>query len=248
MLQKQYQISSTKNYAMFKYIGGNRIIDERRVLSVMDKMKNFPETVAPAQCNEKFEIIDGQHRLEASKRLGRPFYYYVVKGASIETVRAINDHDPRWSTAEFVNSFSTTGNKDYEMYEEFEKKYKLGHAINIMLLSDTETFYNQMLNDFKIGGFKVKNLKKAEEVAEMLLTIKELYAGYKKRSFAVAFVKISTIPGFNFSTFIEKLRYQQKKMVDCTNATHYIELLGEIYNYKARKGSIIDVTSLLYRK
>lgn len=248
MLRKQYQILSTKTYSMFKYIGGNRDIDEKRVLSVMDKMKNFPDTVAPAQCNEKFEIIDGQHRLEASRMLGRPFYYYIVKGATIETVRAINDHDPRWSTGEFVNSFSSTGNKDYEKYEEFEKKYKLGHAVNIMLLTNSDTFYNQMLGDFKVGNFKVTNLKKAEEMAEMLLSIKELYSGYKKRSFAIAFVKISSLPGFNFNTFIDKLTYQQKKMVDCTNATHYIELMGEIYNYRSRKGTTIDVTSLLYKK
>jgi len=82
----------------------------------------------------------------------------------------------------------------------------------------------------------------------MLLSIKELYSGYKKRSFAVAFVKISSLPGFNFNTFIDKLTYQQKKMVDCTNATHYIELMGEIYNYRSRKGTTIDVTSLLYKK
>ena len=248
MLKKEYQILSTKNYTMFKYIGGNRTLDEKRVLSVMEKMKNFPNTIAPAQCNEKYEIIDGQHRLEASKRLGRFFYYYIVKGATIETVRSINDHDPRWSTSEFVSSFSATGNKDYEVYEKFEEKYKLGHAINIMLLSGTDTFYNKMLNDFKIGDFKVADAKKAEEVADMLVSLKDLYAGYKKRSFAVAFVKVASLPNFNFNTFKEKLRYQQKKMVDCTNTTHYVELLGEIYNYKTRKGFLIDVTPLLYKK
>ena len=58
MLKKEFQILSTKNYTMFKYIGGNRNVDEKRVLSIMNKMKNFPDTVAPAQCNEKFEIID----------------------------------------------------------------------------------------------------------------------------------------------------------------------------------------------
>jgi hypothetical protein len=248
MLQKQYQILSTKNYALFKYIGGNRDIDEKRVLSVMDKMKNFPDTVAPAQCNEKYEIIDGQHRLEASRRLGKSFYYYIVKGATIETVRAINDHDPRWSTGEFVNSFSSTGNINYEIYESFEKKYGFGHAINIMLLSAAGGFHNRMLDEFKQGAFVVKDLESAEKTAEMLIEIGKYYAGYKKRSFAIAFTKVAGLPNFDFKTLISKLIYQQKKMVDCTNATHYIALLGELYNYRARKGSTIDVTPILYNK
>jgi len=248
MLQKQYQILSTKNYSMFKYVGGNRKLDEKRVLSIMDKMKNHPELIAPAQCNEKFEIIDGQHRLEASKRLNKPFYYYVVKGANIETVRTLNDHDSRWNTSEFVHSFSATGNENYAIYENFEAKYNFGHAVNIMLLSGVNNFYNKMLDDFKVGGFKVDNVKRAEELAEMINTLKDLYPGYKKRSFVIAFLKVSSLSNFNIITFIEKLRMQQKKMVDCTNSTHYIELLGEIYNYKTRKGSLIDISHLLYKK
>lgn len=248
MSQKQYQILSTKNYALFKYVGGNRKVDEKRVLSIMESMKKNPEMIVPAQCNEKYEIIDGQHRLEASKRLGRPYYYYIVKGANIGTVRNMNDHDPRWSTGEFVNSFSSTGNINYEIYESFEKKYGFGHAINIMLLSGAGNFHNTMLDEFKQGTFIVKDLEGAEKLAEMLIEIGKYYSGYKKRTFAIAFAKVSALPNFDFKTMISKLIYQQKKMVDCTNATHYIALLGELYNYRARKGSTIDVTPILYKK
>ena len=248
MSQKQYQILSTKNYAMFKYVGGNRNVDEKRVLYIIESMKNFPDMIAPAQCNEKFEIIDGQHRLEAAKRLGRSYYYYIVKGANIDTVRNMNDYDPRWSTGEYVSSFSSTGNINYEIYESFEKKYGFGHAINITFLSGAGGFYNKMLDDFKQGGFVVKDLQQAEKLAEMLIEVGKYYPGYKKRSFAIAFMKVSGLPGFDFKTLLSKLMYQQKKMVDCTNSTHYIALLGELYNYRARKGFTIDVTSILYNK
>lgn len=247
MLQSEYKILSTTNYKMFKFISGNRKVDEKRVCSIMNKMKEH-NLVAPAQCNEKYELIDGQHRLEASKRLNKPFYYYIVKGANIETVRTLNDHDPRWATSEFIHSFSSTGNKNYEIYETFEKKYKFGHAVNIMLLAGSDTYYNKMLDDFKVGKFEIKDLKKAEEMAELLIQMAPYYPGYKKRSFAVAFVKVASLPNFHMETFINKLIYQQRKMVDCTNSTQYIELLGEIYNYKTRKTSLIDVTHLLYKK
>lgn len=248
MQQKQYQILSTTNYKMFKVVEGNRILDEKRVLTIMESMKNNPNLIVPAQCNENSEVIDGQHRLEASKRLGRPYYYYVVKGANIETVRQLNDHDSRWSTSEFVNSFTKTGNMNYEIYEKFENKYKFGHAVNIMLLIGSGGFHNRMLDDFKQGNFVVKDLQYAEEIAQMLIEVGKYYSGYKKRSFAIAFAKIAALPGFNIKTMISKLAYQQKTMVDCTNSTQYIVLLAEIYNYRSRKGTTIDVTPILYNK
>lgn len=211
-------------------------------------MNENPEMIVPAQCNENHELIDGQHRLEAAKRLDRPFYYYVVTGANIDTVRKLNDHDPRWSTSEFIHSFNVTGNKNYEIYDEFEKKYKFGHAVNIMLLADTDTYYNKMLDNFKSGNFEVKDLEKAEKMAQMLEKVGEYYPGYKKRTFAIALIKIMNLPNFNIELFISKLAYQQKKMIDCLNSTDYIEVIGDIYNYKTRKSSLIDITPLLYKK
>jgi hypothetical protein len=245
---QQIKIQYTTNYKMFKVVGGNRKIDEKRVLSIMESMKKNPEIVAPAQCNQKYEVIDGQHRLEASKRLSKPFCYYVVKGADIATVRTLNNHDPRWSTSEFTNSFVKTGSTDYAIYEAFEKKYGFGHAVNISLLTGAAGFHNRMLDDFKEGKFVVKNLVHAEKLADMLIEIGKMYPGYKKRSFAIAFAKLAGLPGFDFKRLVSKLTYQQKSMVDCTNSTQYLVLLGEIYNYRAKKGTILDVTSILYKK
>ena len=245
---QQIRLQYTTNYKIFKIVDGNRKIDEKRVLGIMDSMRKNPKMVVPAQVNEKYEVIDGQHRLEASKRLNKPFCYYVINGANIDTVRNLNNHNPRWSTSEYTNSFVKTGSTDYVIYEAFEKKYGFGHAVNISLLTGAVGFHNRMLEEFKEGNFVVKDLKYAEKIADMLIEIGKLYPGYKKRSFAIAFAKLAGLPGFDINRMISKLLLQQKSMVDCTNSTQYLQLLGEIYNYRARKGTILDVTSILYNR
>lgn len=80
------QIKYTSNYSRFKHLNGNRNIVEphlrRLIKSIQENgwLENSPVLV-----NQKYEIIDGQHRFEACKTLGLPIEYMVVYDEDLST-------------------------------------------------------------------------------------------------------------------------------------------------------------------
>jgi len=73
------QVQTTMDYSMFKPIDGNRNKNELHIARLKTSMAlNYLFTVIIV--NEKYEIIDGQHRFECIKDLGLPLYYIMCKG------------------------------------------------------------------------------------------------------------------------------------------------------------------------
>ena len=81
-------ILQTSEYEKFKVLGGNRRIDHSH--KVAESIKNHGQLLAPITVNEKFEIIDGQNRFEAFKRLNLPVQYIVSEGYGINECVAMN--------------------------------------------------------------------------------------------------------------------------------------------------------------
>ena len=65
------KILSTYEYDKFKKIKGNRKINFKNLGKIINSMSK-KQLVIPILVNEKFEVIDGQHRLQACIELGLP--------------------------------------------------------------------------------------------------------------------------------------------------------------------------------
>lgn len=230
---KPTEILATKDYTMFKQLEGNRPVDEKHVKMLMQSMSE-DQCIAPIQINEKNMIIDGQHRAEALKRLKKPIYYYIVRGADLTTVQRLNTHTQNWDNEDFLGSWITKGLKDYQWYKEFADTYKFTHKVNLMLLVGSSGYNQQDVEKFQKGEFKVKSMKEACDLANQLARMEPHYKGFKRRSFIAALVKAIKTKGFDFERFIGKMQFQSRKLVDCSNETQYLELIEEIYNYKNR--------------
>ena len=59
-------IMVTENYDMFKKIGGNRKINKANYAKIVKSMKE-EQLIIPIVVNERYEIIDGQHRYTACR-------------------------------------------------------------------------------------------------------------------------------------------------------------------------------------
>ena len=62
----------TTDYDAFKRVLGNRKVLEDRVSKILASFDKIGYIPVPIIVNEKFEVIDGQGRLEACKRRGLP--------------------------------------------------------------------------------------------------------------------------------------------------------------------------------
>ena len=107
-MRKINEVFETRNYLKFKNLEGNRKLNianlKRLKISMEEEFLQVPIIV-----NEKHEIIDGQHRFEASKQLGLPVYFIIVRGYKLTHVHKLNAISRNWIFMDYVESFAELG-------------------------------------------------------------------------------------------------------------------------------------------
>jgi hypothetical protein len=225
------KIQTTKDYSKFKSIDGNRNKNLLHINRLKKSMQqNYLFTIIVV--NEKFEIIDGQHRFEVIKELGLPLNYVICEGYSLNEVHTLNQNSVTWKSEDYLDGYCKLGYKDYILYKEFKNKYKIGHYECMWLLNGTQL--NNPTQVFFCGQFKVKNYKEAVRVIELLKTIEPYYSEWKRRSFILTMLQLLRKETFVFSEFIDKLKIQPSSLVNCSTNSQYLKLIEEIYNYRRR--------------
>lgn len=112
------QIFKTYDYNKFHKMRGNRDVEERRVRNIVKSIKKIGWISNPIIVNKQFEVIDGQGRLEALKRLGLPVEYHIVDTAGLTDCRTMNSNLKGWSTMDYVKSYAESKVKDYQRVQE----------------------------------------------------------------------------------------------------------------------------------
>lgn len=230
------KIQQTEDYSSFKRISGNRTINKAQVSKLFASLGDNPElaSAAPIIVNDKKEIIDGQHRFEALKKLGLPIYYFEVDGLSLKDVQVLNSATKTWSPLDYAKSFSELGYKDYDTYLEFRKKYKLNHHILLSYLSNgASNFANtNTIQTFRSGRFKAPNVDKSHRLCKELVEMQAFYKRGDSRAFAFAFKAIASNPVYDHQRMLQKMVICSAKILkDSPYAEDYVRQLEKIYNH-----------------
>lgn len=229
------KIQTTEDYNLFTRIAGNRHLNKAQVKRLSSSIAEDPSLAlaTPILVNDKMEILDGQHRLEALKKLGLPISYFVVKNMGLSQVQIINSQTKTWSPVDYARSFSELGNNNYKVYLEFKETYKLCHSILLVYLSGIDrTKGGNTTQSFKKGNFHVGDIKKAHEMCKNLLETGKFYPKSKTRSFALAFQKVAASTAYDHARMLNKLESHAERMLkDTPYIEDYIRQLEKIYNH-----------------
>ena len=106
------QIMEEPDYSRFHRLPDNRNVVESRVGKLVASISE-KYILNPIIVNEKMEIIDGQGRYEALKRLGLPIHYIIAEGATSEDCRRTNKYNTKWSALDFAESYEKAGVESY---------------------------------------------------------------------------------------------------------------------------------------
>lgn len=226
----QQTIKKTADYSLFKRIGGNRNVDKHHVDTLVKRMVERDLKI-PIVVNENMEVIDGQHRLKAREIIGLPVYYVLIEGLDAQSMMQANSDNKNWTMDDYLNSYIEQNFHHYKVYKEFKQRWGFGHSECITLLTGSSKRSGGVYNDFKNGEFGVSDLENAESFAQKIIGIEKFYSGARRRSFVHAMITALKMDSFNYEDFLNKLEYQSSKMVHCTNATQYLRLIEEIYNF-----------------
>lgn len=235
-----YQVHTTTDYSMFKSIDGNRNLNLLHINRLKKSMQeHYLFTVIVV--NERYEIIDGQHRFNSICDLGLPLHYVVMTGYNLTHVQILNANSSNWSTQDYLQAYCDLGYEDYLRLAEFLRKYKLNITIGASILIGNTTGQGGMkagapFEFFKHGTYKVSDtqVKDAEKFMDMLYLFEPYFSSFKTRSFVFAIMKLSNNPDFSMIELLQKVKIQPSALQACVQVNQMISLIEEIYNYKRR--------------
>lgn len=126
MSQAQLALQQTKNYDLFKKHPSNRPLVEAIIQRLMTALseKNDLKT-HPLLINTSMQVFDGQHRLEAAKRLELPVFYVIDKHLVDADMVRLNANQSPWKLQDYHNYYVTQGVQDYKDLDVFLKEHSI---------------------------------------------------------------------------------------------------------------------------
>lgn len=225
------QIFSTNNYKLFKKLNGNRLVDQKHVSRIVASMK---EQMLPTfiEVNEKYEVIDGQHRIEALRQLNEPVHYFITIGAGLAESQLHNQIKKKWGYEDILQSYIANGNESYLFVQYLMNKYNLSLG-NVLVACDKGNHGQHAMYKFVHGTLQVNNKKEIEDLVEKTLRIDSIVKINRKVMWS-ACLKCVTCNEFDVDTFIQKLHYLKDHFTPQVKVSQQIEQIEEIYNYRNR--------------
>ena len=235
MQKNSTQVHQTKDYAMFSTLSGNRELNSLHISRLRDSIKqNYLMTIIVV--NEKFQIIDGQHRFNVCKELDLPINYIIAPGYGLQEVQILNANSKTWSANDYLNGYCDLNYPEYIQYRNFMKRFGFGHKVNLALLTPNSLGSNgRGYETFRNGEFKVYNLDFAVSVANKIKIVSKIYPGAERLTFVIAFIHCLRKPSFLFDDFMDRMKYKSSILVDCTTTNSYLSLIEEIYNFRRKE-------------
>lgn len=226
--KKVADVFVTRDYNLFKTIDGNRLINELHVAKLAKSMLER-QLAIPIIVNEKYEIIDGQHRYTAVKKHKLPLYFQVCRGYNLSDVHRLNENQQNWSLTDFLEGYIKLGKKDYIKVKEFKDKWNVPIGIAVELLSTKAK--KDSIKHFRSGKYEVENLP---EMEVMMKQIKDFsfFSNYKTNTFIRAFQMFSASKKYNHDVMKSKIAYKADILAPRNKITLYLDLLSALYNFK----------------
>ena len=231
-------IMVTENYDMFKKIGGNRKINKANYAKIVKYMKEA-QLIIPIVVNERYEIIDGQHRYTACKDLGKPIYFYMVRGYGLEQVKRANIASSNWKKENYLDMFVAEGNETYKEFEEIKERYDLNISNLLKIFAIVQEKQSARVGyEFENGTF---TLDGKMEVLRFLTALEDFnfFKFYKSNNFLIAFTRLYFKSEYDHDKMKTKLITHRNSLEKRSTSDEYLVLLcNRIYSFGVTKNPI----------
>ncbi len=233
------EILQTTDYAKFKPVFGNRAIIKGHVqilINAIEKKNLLPFN--PIKVNEKWEVIDGQHRLKAAEVLKTPIYYVVTEKADITDVIMENTHNKNWTLDDYIRSYAARGVEAYQTLLRFAEEHKIAVSTAIVLLQFNDGT-RRFSNNVKSGGFTIVDLKKSMEIVAILDELTPMIdRGVRlDREFSVALVRLYNLEKVDWKKMMSKFERWTtagNQFTPQVTTLDYLRSFEAIYNYHSQ--------------
>ncbi len=255
---KLQTVQTTNDWARFKIMHGNRQLHEGNVQAIMNQISAHGQR-QPIVINERNEVIDGQHRLAACKRLNTPVKFIVDVGATIDHVISTNIVGKKWTLLDYINRYVSEGSKDYLQLQQFimkAKEHGIGASCALQLVRDghrdvryymyddgkirlhhgrtkQERLYG-VGNDINLGKFKMPDIKKIDKRLESVLQFRS-FAFYRHARFIQALLQVMRIEDFDLKRLVRQAEKYPSRFTNEPDTESFVRMFESVYNYRLKK-------------
>lgn len=231
------QISVTSNYDRFKFLTANRERGNAHVERLKAAFVEFGNLtrVQPILVNDRWEIIDGQHRFQAAMELNEPIYYTVAAGLGVNEARSMNILHKPWTTDDFAHSYADSGDANYRRYLELREEFpSFSHSV-LLVVINRGSDRSGMLRDFREGNLTItpedlRNIKAA--LAELETEAELIPAGTTQKELHLALVRARRTENYDHHRMVQKLQLQGGSVPRFGSSPDYLRALEDVYNYR----------------
>jgi hypothetical protein len=226
---KKNVILQTDDYELFQLLPHNRPVVQSHVVRLAGSMRERPHLrpARPILVNEKYQVIDGQHRLGASRLNQQTVFYMIVEGLTISDARLLNALQRTWSLLDYAYSYASSG---VTAYVQFVKAYEARELPPSVVLENINNSHDHRNRDaFRIGQLEVVDQitldRRLDQLEEVLARFPKASTPYIVSS---AFRHVQKIEEYNHARMMKKL--ETTKPQPQRDRVSYIRELERIYN------------------
>ena len=239
---KVANIMATYSYDRFRLLDGNR--DTGHFKKLVKSIMEIGVLYQPILVNENFEIVEGQGRFFAMKKLEKPILYVMQNGIGIKECRFLNSCSTNWQMGDYVHSFAVgeDSKPDYMYLEQLQKEFRdfgirtiYGAAANRNVVGG-----GRITNNLKSGNVEItqEDYERGREVLSYLGLFDFLNKAVQGR---IECVHSALIYCFNNETvdndyLLEKVSKYYSTIPPIANVSQAVSELERIYNFNLRGG------------
>ena len=240
MIEVYTSVMKTNDYSLFKIMGGNRRTNPTNLNQIIESMTE-KQLIIPITVNEKFEIIDGQHRFKACEYLKLPVYYIMENGYSIDDViRANVNGGRRWYDADYLHRYCELKEEKYLKIAEITNDFDISINDFLKILSVVqEKNIPQLKREFRTGAVSLDGLDSVVLFFMALESFHE-FRNYKQSHFITAFSRLFFKEGYDHSQMERKIKQFLPNITRQRSVDDYLSILcNKVYSCGLTKNPIL---------
>lgn len=246
------KIYQTKEYEKFIIYDWNRTIDKQTLNKIHKSVEEHGWKVEPIIVNEKYGIIDGQHRYTYAREHNLPVYYIVIKGLTKEDCQIMNSVRTSWKQQDYVNFYAMQGNKNYIFLKALDNMFDDFGLPVITYAINQDCYGGNTTKTLQNGSFECTNVQ-YNNATEILNYLNNLYEYIKKVPGRKTQLCMALTFCYNHPK-IDNDRLAQKIIENCNTMSAIVDMetalkeVERIYNYNLKQKSKIVYILTEYKK
>jgi hypothetical protein len=262
------KIYETTSYDVFSFVCGNRDLNQNKVNQLAGEIKQNG-LLMPIMVNGKYQVIDGQHRLMACKKIKVPVQYFIRENASVETAANVNMAGSNWTQKDWINKYADQGLSDYVILKDWVEKcaaysIRQGDAIRIAQNTARQSNYSMYSdgvirmnvsssklpkgveklysvgNDVRIGKWQTGDMDLANYLLTVAVSFNE-FPFYCKSAFITALIRVCRIPEFKPEELLSQARRNRKLFTHQSTSDDFIDMIDVVYNKRKHQARKLPI-------